>query len=83
MAWEAQLPPPPRHIKLTTPAGPAELGQFFLLGQAEKFNIQLTDGRPPLGPPERTAPGSTPPPRGHPAAQRLTPPKERQQQISQ
>lgn len=32
-----------RHIKLTTNAGPAKLGQFFLQGRAEKFNLQLTD----------------------------------------
>ncbi|WP_327309745.1 hypothetical protein OG730_41370 (plasmid) [Streptomyces sp. NBC_01298] len=32
-----------RRIKLATQAGPATIGQFNLLGRAEKYNVQLTD----------------------------------------
>lgn len=32
-----------RRIKLTTQAGPATIGQFDLLGRAERYNVQLTD----------------------------------------
>lgn len=32
-----------RRIKLATQAGPATIGQFNLLGRAERYNVQLTD----------------------------------------